>query len=199
MAAQAQRDRAIPPVREEVQEVLVPAPGRVPRAVNKKQRYRMGCTRRPLLDHFKHKPPLRSIAASREPYSQAPTRSMGSIRSIGSARSSVSIRSATPLRSIVPPTAGSRLSPSPIILAGPGRRCRLARMVVDERRDPRGHVADDVFTDVHLGGLSANTPNRRDMVEAVGDVLACSIFRDDQTVPFAQQRDQQSGALIEPG
>jgi hypothetical protein len=57
MAAPADGYGAKTPVREEVQEVGIPAPGRVPTTVNEEQRYRMRLTRRALVDDFEHGQP----------------------------------------------------------------------------------------------------------------------------------------------
>ena len=54
--AQAQCDRAIARIGEEVQEVLVPAPRAMPAAVNEQQRHRMRVAAGPLVDHLEHEP-----------------------------------------------------------------------------------------------------------------------------------------------
>jgi hypothetical protein len=56
MAAKTDRQCAIALVREEVQEVFVPTPGRMIRAVNEKHWHLVGFAARPLVDHLEHYP-----------------------------------------------------------------------------------------------------------------------------------------------
>jgi len=63
MITKAQGDGAITLIGKEVEEVLIPTPGSMPTPVNKKQRNGMRFGGRPLVDHFKHGPPFRSVAA----------------------------------------------------------------------------------------------------------------------------------------
>jgi hypothetical protein len=55
VSAQAQCDRAIARICDEVQEVF-PTPRAMPTAVNEKQRHGMRCTTGPLVDHLEHGP-----------------------------------------------------------------------------------------------------------------------------------------------
>ena len=55
MSTQIQSQCAIPLIREEVEEVFIPAPRRVTGPVNEEQRHGMRLGGRPLVDHFKHR------------------------------------------------------------------------------------------------------------------------------------------------
>ena len=57
MAAPTDRDGSKAPFGEEVQKVVIPAPGRVQTDVNEQQRYRVRLAARTLVDHFEHARP----------------------------------------------------------------------------------------------------------------------------------------------
>src|ERR1700733_1104871 len=62
MSAQTRGDHPVTVVREEIKEVVIPAPHGVLGSVYEKQRHGMGFGGGPLVDHFEHGRPFRPVA-----------------------------------------------------------------------------------------------------------------------------------------